>query len=44
MGLIAQQLKSFNPYIAQEEDNYFIAFEGTAQSVKFVTPQSLRNY
>ena len=44
MGLVAQQLKSFNPYIAKEEDEYFIAFEGTAQSVKFVTPQSLRHY
>ena len=44
MGLVVQQLKSFNPFIAKEEDEYFIAFEGTAQSVKFVSPQSLRHY
>jgi general secretion pathway protein J len=44
MGILAQQLKSFNPYMAKEEDEYFIAFEGTADGVKFVTPQSLRHY
>ena len=44
MDLVAQQFKSFYPYVAHVEDEYFIAFEGTAERVKFVSPQSLRHY
>ncbi len=44
MDLVAQQVKSFYPYLAQEEEKQFIAFEGTAQSLKFVSPQSLQQY
>ncbi|HNR13163.1 MAG TPA: prepilin-type N-terminal cleavage/methylation domain-containing protein [Thermodesulfobacteriota bacterium] len=42
MDLIAQQVKSFYPYVAKEDDHYRIAFEGTNTSLQFVSVQSLR--
>lgn len=44
MDLLAQQLKSFYPYMVKDKNTYHIAFEGEASSLKFVSPLSLRHY